>query len=253
MNKIALYTLAKREIVRTFKIINQVVWPPIISTFLYIFVFGLSLGSKIETINGIPYLQFLIPGLIIMQIIDGSYGESSASLFTMRFSNSIQELLVAPMSYFEMVFGFIIGSLFRALIIGNLILVITYFIIGTTIYSIPAYIFFIVMTSVCFSSIGLVVGLWGEKFDHMAILTTFFITPLVFFGGVFHSIRLLPENLQIYTLFNPIFYIIDGFRFSLTGKLDGSLLYSVLVLGLMTLIFLSFALYLFRKGYKLRI
>src|SRR3989338_1164270 len=139
MNKIALYTLAKREIVRTFKIINQVVWPPIISTFLYIFVFGLSLGSKIETINGIPYLQFLIPGLIIMQIIDGSYGESSASLFTMRFSNSIQELLVAPMSYFEMVFGFIIGSLFRALIIGNLILVITYFIIGTTIYSIPAY------------------------------------------------------------------------------------------------------------------
>src|SRR5579863_5755674 len=121
MNWIALWTLVKREIVRSLKIINQVIWPPIITTLLYVFVFGLALGSRIPVVDGVSYAQFLIPGLIMLQVIDSSYGECSSSLFQARFMNSIQEMLIAPMSAFEIVGGYVLGSLARSLLIAGLI------------------------------------------------------------------------------------------------------------------------------------
>src|SRR5215469_339101 len=120
-NRVALMTLTKRELVRTMKVINQVIWPPIISTLLYVFVFGLALGRSISSVQGVSYAEFLIPGLIMLQVIDSSYGESSSSIFQGRFMQSIQEMLVAPMSAFEILCGYVIGSLARALLIAVLI------------------------------------------------------------------------------------------------------------------------------------
>ena len=251
-NLIGLYTLIKRELKRTTKIINQVIWPPLISTLLYIFVFGFSLGTKIKSINDVPYLEFLIPGLIIMSVIDNSYGERSAWLFIGRFTYSIQEILIAPLSYFEIVLGYLIGSVLRGLLIGNLIMLLAFLVLGITIKSYFFCLFFMVVVSALFSLIGMIVALWAETFDNLAILTTFFITPLIFFGGVFHSITMLPETFQKISLFNPFFYMIDGFRYSITGKLDGSLLFSVILVLSLTILFFLITLILFRKGYKLR-
>src|SRR3989338_4586764 len=161
-NLIGLYTLIKRELKRTTKIINQVIWPPLISTLLYIFVFGFSLGTKIKSINDVPYLEFLIPGLIIMSVIDNSYGESSASLFIGRFTYSIQEILIAPLSYFEIVLGYLIGSVLRGLLIGNLIMLLAFLVLGITIKSYFFYLFFMVVVSALFSLIGMIVALWAE-------------------------------------------------------------------------------------------
>ena len=120
-NSTALWTLVKREMIRSLKVINQVIWPPIISTLLYVFVFGVALGSRISSVQGVSYAQFLIPGLIMLQVIDSSYGECSSSVFQGRFMNSIQEMLIAPMSAFEIVFGYVLGSLARAYVIAVLI------------------------------------------------------------------------------------------------------------------------------------
>src|SRR3989338_191992 len=133
------YTILKREIKRTVKIVNQVVWPPIISTLLYSFVFGLSLGQRIKDIDGVPYLEFLIPGLIIMSVIDNSYGEGSSSLFISKFMNAIQEMLVAPLSSLEIVLGYLAGSVIRGVLIVNLIFLISYFVLGVTIKNILLY------------------------------------------------------------------------------------------------------------------
>ncbi|MHB8591519.1 MAG: ABC-2 transporter permease, partial [Vulcanimicrobiaceae bacterium] len=123
INHVAMLTLIRREMVRSIKIINQVIWPPIITTLLYVFVFGMALGSRIKQVQGVSYSEFLIPGLIMLQVIDSSYGECSSSVFQGRFMNSIQEMLIAPMSAGEIVFGYVLGSLVRALVIANIIMV----------------------------------------------------------------------------------------------------------------------------------
>src|SRR3989344_1123795 len=195
MNWVGLWTIIKREQVRTIKIINQVIWPPIISSILYILIFGFSIGRNIE-IQQVSYFAFLIPGLIMMNIIMSSYEESSSSLFLGKFINYIQELLIAPLSAAEIVIGFTIGSLIRSFVIANLILLVFLFFIDISFHSIPLYVFFLFFVSLFFASIGIIVALWAEKFDNLAILNTFFITPLLFLGGVFHSIRLLPVTFQ---------------------------------------------------------
>ena len=247
-----MWTILKREVKRTTKIVNQVVWPPIISTLLYAFVFGISLGTKIKDIEGIPYLEFLIPGLIIMSVIDNSYGEGSASLFIAKFTNSIQELLIAPLSYFEIIMGYVVGGVIRGLLIGNLIFIVTFFIIKISIRHFLLYLLFMIIVSLMFSSIGAVIALWAETFDDLSVLSTFFITPLVFFGGVFHSIKLLPENLQHISLYNPLFYIIDGFRYSVTGVSTVPILRSLLIVLIMSAASFGLVLYLFSKGYKIK-
>lgn len=247
-NWYGVYTIIKREIKRTVKLLNQVVWPPIISTLLYAFVFGISLGQRIKDIEGVPYLEFLIPGLIIMSVIDNSYGEGSASLFIAKFMNSIQEMLVAPLSSFEIVLGYLAGSVIRGVLIGNLIFLISYFVLGVAIKNILLYFLAMILVSLIFSSIGLMVALWAETFDHLAILSTFFITPLVFFGGVFHSVSLLPENLQHLSMYNPMFYMIDVFRYSMTGHSDGSVALGFGVIVGIAVIAFSAALIMFSRG-----
>lgn len=252
MNTVALWTLVKREMVRSLKIINQVIWPPIITTLLYVFVFGLALGSRIQTLQGVTYAQFLIPGLIMLQVIDSSYGECSSSLFQGRFMNSIQEMLVAPMSAVEIVGGYVLGSLARSLLIAGLITALGAVLVGAVPHDWGLYFGVIVLVSILFSALGLIFGLFADKFDHIAILTTFIITPLTFVGGVFTSATMLPPMLRHLELFNPIFYTIDAFRRSYTGESFLPPIWSVATIVVLAAIALGGVLRMMSTGYKLR-
>jgi ABC-2 type transport system permease protein len=229
-----------------------VIWPPIITTVLYVFVFGLALGSRIPSVQGVSYAQFLIPGLIMLQVIDSSYGECSSSLFQGRFMNSIQELLIAPLSATEMVAGYVFGSLARALLIAGLITLLGVALVHSAPHDWALYFGVITLVSILFSALGLIFGLIAEKFDHIAILTTFVITPLTFVGGVFTSATMLPPVLRNLELFNPIFYTIDAFRRSYTGQSYLSPAFSIAMITLLAAVALGTVLRMMAIGYKLR-
>jgi len=253
MNWIGLQTLVKREIVRSFSIINQVVWPPVITTLLYIFVFGVGLGSQIKTIDGVSYATFLIPGLIMLQVIDQTYSESSSSLFQGRFMNSIQELLIAPLSAVEMVAGYIVSGLLRALFIALLITILGFVFVHTLPQNWGLYLLVVFLVAVLFSALGIIFGLLAEKFDHIATLTTFVITPLVFVGGTFTSNAFLPPLLRRIAEFNPMFHMIDAFRYSYAGHGDAPLGLSLAIVGTLAAAALAVALRMTASGYKLRV
>ena len=253
MNTVALWTLLKREVIRSLKIINQVVWPPIITTMLYVFIFGLALGKRIPNVQGVSYSEFLIPGLIMLQVIDSSYGECSSSVFQGRFMQAIQEMLIAPMSAFEMVAGYVLGSLVRSLVIAVLITVLGLILVHTLPSNWPLYLLVLCVVSVLFSSLGIIFGLMAEKFDHLAVLTTFVITPLTFVGGVFTAATLLPPFLRHAELFNPMFYTIDAFRYSYTGQSYLPLWLSVATICVLAVVAFWIALRMMTVGYKLRV
>jgi ABC-2 type transport system permease protein len=252
MNWVGLRTLIKREMVRTFSIINQVIWPPVITTLLYVCVFGLALGSRIKQVQGVPYATFLIPGLIMLQVIDGTYGESSSSVFQGRFMQSIQELLIAPLSALEIVAGYVFAGILRALFVAALITVLGMVLVHTAPINWGLYVLVIVLVATLFSALGVIFGLMAEKFDHIATLTTFAITPLVFVGGVFTSIAFLPPLFGRISLFNPMFHMIDAFRFSYTGRGDVPLAFSLSVVGGLAVVAVAVALTMTARGYKLR-
>ena len=251
-NWTGLLTLVKREMVRTFAIINQVIWPPVIQTLLYVFVFGVALGSRIPTVQGVSYAQFLIPGLIMLQVIDQTYGEGSSTIFQGRFMNSIQELLISPLSAFEMVMGYITAGIARAFFIAVLITVLGVVLVHTWPVQWGIYLLTIVMVGVLFSSLGIICGLLAEKFDHIALLTTFFITPLVFVGGVFTSTQFMPPALKLISLFNPMFYMINAFRYSYTLTGDAPLPMSLAIIFVLAASAFITALLMMARGYKLR-
>ncbi|HXP94618.1 MAG TPA: ABC transporter permease [Candidatus Binatia bacterium] len=251
-NYIALYTLFRREMVRTYKILNQVVWPPIISTLLYVFVFGLALGSRIRTVQGVSYAEFLIPGLIMLQVIDGAYGEASSSVFQGRFQHHIEELLIAPMSALEIVLGFVLAGIVRAFVVALLITILGAVFVHTLPHDWVMYVGMITIVAILFASLGVIFGLMASKFDDVASLTTFAITPLVFVGGVFTSIQFLPPAVRHASLFNPMFYMIDAFRFAYTGTSDIPLRISTAVVIVLAVVAFAVALRLVHVGFKLR-
>jgi ABC-2 type transport system permease protein len=251
-NAVGFETLVKREMVRTFSIINQVIWPPVIQTLLYVFIFGLGLGSRIQNVQGVPYSQFLIPGLIMLQVIDQTYSESSSSVFQGRFMNSIQELLIAPLSATEIVLGYVVAGVVRAIFIALLITALGIALVHAVPQSWGLYLLSVALVAVLFSSLGIVFGLLAEKFDHIAVLTTFFITPLVFVGGVFTSLTMMPPLLQKISLVNPMFHMIDALRYSYIGRGDAPLGLSLTVVSLMAVVAFTVALRMTAAGVKLR-
>ncbi|MBV8246740.1 MAG: ABC transporter permease [Candidatus Eremiobacteraeota bacterium] len=252
MNAVGTVTLMKREMKRTFKIINQVIWPPVITTVLYVLVFGLALGTRIRHVQGVSYAEFLIPGLIMLQVIDSSYAECSSSVFQGRFMNSIQEMLIAPMSASEILFGYILGSVARAVIIANIIMVLGFVLVHTVPQDWALYFGIMIVVSVLFSALGVIFGLLAEKFDHLAAFVTFGITPLVFVGGVFTAVQFLPQALRTASLFNPMFYTIDAFRFSFTGQSYLPLWVSMGAVSALMVVAVAIALRMTAVGYKLR-
>jgi ABC-2 type transport system permease protein len=251
-NLVGFETLVKRELVRTFSIINQVIWPPVIQTLLYVFIFGLALGSQIKSVGGVSYATFLIPGLIMLQVIDQTYSESSSSMFQGRFMNSIQEMLIAPMSAFEMVLGFTVAGALRAIFIALIITALGVVFVHTAPINWGLYVLTILIVAVLFSALGIIFGLLAEKFDHIAVMTTFFITPLVFVGGVFTSISFLPPIVQKISLVNPMFHMIAAFRYSYTGTGDEPLGVALSVVTVLAAVAFTIALWMTARGIKLR-
>jgi ABC-2 type transport system permease protein len=252
VNIVGFETLVRREMVRTFAIINQVIWPPVIQTLLYVFVFGLALGSRIPDVRGVSYAQYLLPGLIMLQVIENTYGEGSSTVFQGRFMNSIQELLIAPVSAVEMVAGYVVAGFVRALFIALIITLLGVVFVHTAPVNWGLYLLTIAIVSVLFAALGIISGLLAEKFDHIAVLTTFFITPLIFVGGVFTSTQFLPPLVQRISYVNPMFHMIGAFRYSYTGTGDVPLGISLTVITALAIIALAIALRMVATGYKLR-
>ncbi len=249
---IGFQTLVKREIVRFLSVFGQTIFPPLVSSFLYIFIFGLSLGARIEKVDGTPYLMFMIPGILMMYVIEGSYANTSSSLFISRWANNIEELLVTPLSYFEMVLAVLIGGLARSLVCALGVYLISLIFVRFPLAHPLLVLYFLVFVSLVFSSLGMIVALFAEEFEHLTMATTFIITPLIFFGGVFHSLSMVPPFLRGITAFNPIFYMVNGMRYGMLGVSDAPIwLCMTVVLGLFALLF-SGAVYLFHIGFKLR-
>lgn len=245
-------TLVWREIYRFFSVFTQTIVPPVVSSFLYIFIFGFSLGQRIETVHGLPYLVFLVPGLVMMVVIEGAYSNTSSSLFISRWANNIEELLVTPLSYFEMVLAVLIGGLVRSLVVATGVYVVSLFFVQFPIAHPGVVIYFLILVSLSFSSAGMIVALFAEEFEHLSICTTFVITPLIFFGGVFHTVEMVPTPIRWLTHFNPMFYMINGLRYGMLGTADTPILLNITMVLLIFIALFSSTVYLFKIGFKLR-
>ncbi|HEV3156317.1 MAG TPA: ABC transporter permease [Candidatus Baltobacteraceae bacterium] len=252
-NPVGFLSIIRREMVRTYKIINQAIWPPIITTVLYVLVFGMALGSRIHSVGGVSYAAFLIPGLIMLQIIEQTYSECSSSLFQNRFMGAIQELLVAPLSAAEIVAAFIVSAVLRALFIAGLVLAVGALMVHTLPTNWPLFLGVTMLVAVLFGAIGFIFGLTADRYDNIAAFSTFIMTPLVFVGGVFTPMRLLPAPIQRISVINPMFSMIDALRASFTGHSDLPLPITLGVIGILAIISTAIAYRLTAIGYKLRV
>ena len=252
VNWTGFYTLTKREILRFLKVWTQTILPTWITTLLYLLIFGFIIGKALPEIKNITYLEFIIPGVLMMGIITTTYSNNSTSIFMMKWLDYIEGLLISPVSYIETVGAFILGGITRGIIIGMSIYLISLFFYSGGIFNPILFVLLIIVVSLIFASLGLITGLWAENWDQLNIWSTFIITPLVFLGGVFHSINLVPESLQIITKINPIFYMVDALRYSMLGISESNLLIGFSIIFLLAVSLFFFAVYLFKIGYKIR-
>ncbi len=250
------WTLTKRELRRFLSLPNQTLFPPVLMALLYILIFGFAIGDNIREVRGYPYIVYILPGLIMMGVINSGYQNATTSLFIARYENFIQDLLVSPLSYLKMVVAYIVGAMTRGTIVGLLTLIVGLFLvdfpIGELIHSPLLMIVFMLLTAATFGAFGLLVGLWAERWDNIAVFLNYLITPLVFLGGVFYSIHTLPDPWARLSLVNPLFYMVDGFRYGMLGVSDVHPVWSVLVLLSLLVVSVSVAIYLFKIGWKLR-
>ncbi|MDP2676144.1 MAG: ABC transporter permease [bacterium] len=252
VNWVGMYMLVWREVERFFRVAVQALLAPWISALLYIFVFGFIVGGRIDTIAGAPYIDFVLPGILMMSVISSAFSQTSFSLYIQRFTRSIEEILITPFSHVEMIIGCVVSGIARGVLVGLGVFLIAVFFNAANIAHFGLFIFYLLSVSVVFSLLGLLVSVWADNFEHLNIWTVFVITPLSFLGGVFNSITMLPPFLQTVVRLNPFFYFIDGVRYSMIGVHEASALLGFGIIFSL-IIFLSFAVYiLFRKGYGLR-
>ena len=252
LNSIRLYATVSREVKRFMRIPIQTMISPWISATLYILVFGVIIGSRIDFLENIDYIDFVFPGIIMMQLIGASYGQSAFSLFFHRWGKTIEEMLASPLSYAEIILGYVIGATARALTVGAGVYVIALIFTDATMANLPLFVFYVIVVSVLFALIGLIVGLWAEKMEQLNMLQTFIITPLIYVGGVFNSIDMLPENIHWLVKLNPFFYMVDGLRFSMIGYSEANLWLGAIGLSSLAIILFILVTELFRRGWKLR-
>jgi len=253
MNYIGLYTFTRREVTRFLRVSVQTLLSPWISAVLFIFIFGEIVGSQIGMIGGMPYIEFVLPGVLMMNVLTSAFSHASSSLYFQRFARHIEEILVAPLSHIEMILGYITGALMRGLVIGVGILLIGVFFGVTTMHSPFLFALYIVLVSAVFALLGLLVGLWANGFEQLASLSTFVITPLSFFGGMFNTLDMLPPLLATATQYNPFFYFIDGMRFSMTGYHEAPIWVGLLIISVLFAALLVLVTTLFARGWRLRV
>ena len=252
MNWIGLWTLTSREVGRFFKVYRQTVIPGLISSVLYILIFGFTLEQRISSIEGISYTIFIIPGLIMMNTLTNASSNPSSSLLQMKLTGQVPDLMQAPLSSLEISLAFIVGGVVRGVVNGILILLIGMWIGGMEVLYPIATIGFIFVVSVAFSSMGLLLGQLADTWDNLSTMQNFFLTPLSFLGGIFYSVNMLPDWAQTISAFNPIYYMINGLRYTTLGFSDSDPQYSFVIALLMSIGLSFIAIFSMKSGKKMK-
>ncbi|WP_165855159.1 ABC transporter permease [Marinobacter sp. JSM 1782161] len=252
MNTHGIRAIYKFEMARMWRTLMQSVLSPVISTSLYFVVFGSAIGSRMGDIDGVSYGAFIIPGLIMLSLLMQSISNASFGIYMPKFSGTIYEVLSAPVSYVEVVVGYVGAAATKSVILGLIILATARLFVD---YSIdhPVWMFlFLVLTAITFSLLGFIIGIWADSFEKLQIVPLMIVTPLVFLGGTFYSISMLPSIWQTITLFNPVVYLISGFRWAFYGISDVNVVVSAGMTFLFLIICIGIIAYIFKTGYRLR-
>jgi ABC-2 type transport system permease protein len=252
MNWRAVWAIYTFEMARTGRTLLQSIVSPVISTSLYFVVFGAAIGSRISEIEGVSYGAFIVPGLIMMMLLTQSTTNASFGIYFPRFVGTIYELLSAPISYLEIVLGYVGAAATKSIILGLIILLTAGFFVPLRIDHPWAMIAFLVLTAVSFSLFGFIIGVWADGFEKLQVIPLLIITPLTFLGGSFYSIHVLPPVWQAISMCNPILYLISGFRWSFYGIADVNVGLSLAVTILFTAVCLLLVWWIFRTGYRLK-
>ena len=245
----SLRTLTEREIRRYLRIWVQTLVPPAVTMSLYFVIFGSLIGPRIGSMNGFDYIQFMIPGLIMMSVITNSYSNVVSSFFGVKFQRSIEELLVSPMPAFIILLGFIIGGVSRGILVGIVVyLVSLFFYPDFTIHNLPLTLAVLILTAILFSLMGFINAIFADTFDDISVVPTFVLTPLIYLGGVFYSISILPEIWQKVSLINPMLYVVNTFREGMLGISDIDVTSALLMQFFFIIILTVSCLYLLKTG-----
>mgnify|MGYP000618471467 CR=1 FL=1 len=248
----ALFTIVRREVARILRIWGQTLVPPAITMTLYFLIFGGLIGSRVGEMDGIKYMDFIVPGLVMMSIIQNSYGNISSSFFGAKFGRHVEELLVSPMPSWVILGGYVAGAVLRGLLVGAIVLVIAMFFTKVRMPHPFVTLTTVILGATIFALAGFVNAVYAKKFDDIAIVPTFILTPLTYLGGVFYSVKLLPDWAEAATHLNPIFYMVNAFRYGLLGVSDVPLwLAYALMLGFVVALG-GLSLWLLKRGVGLR-
>lgn len=244
--------MLRREVERTLRLVIQTLIAPVVSATLYIFIFGTVIGTKIDDFAGVPYISFVFPGVLMLSIINASFASASSNLYFMRFTRGIEEILIAPFSYLEMLVGLVSSAIARALMVATLTLGVGLAFGAVQLVNPLMFVLYVSAIAAIFAMLGIIVALWAEGFEQLQVLNTFVITPLTYLGGIFYSITMLPSLAADITSFNPFFYFADGIRSSMIGYSEAnSALGLAITLGLVLLLG-TIVTRLFQKGWKIR-
>ena len=252
MNLTGFFTLSAKESRRIIRIWRQTLVPPVITTTLYFLIFGKLIGGRIGEMNGVGYMQFIAPGLVMMNAITASYVNTASSFFLSKFTRNFEELLVSPLSTHNIIWGYVMGSIVRGGLAGILVMLVALCFVSFDIHSWAIILLTLLMTTIAFALGGLINAVYAKSFDDVGLIPTFVLTPLTYLGGVFYSISLLPEFWQTVSKFNPIVYMINGFRYGFLGISDVSVSYTFVVLILFITVLYYIAFSLIEKGVGLR-
>lgn len=240
------------EMGRTLRTLGQSIAAPVISTVLYFIVFGSAIGSRMQSIDGVPYGAFIVPGLIMLTVLGESVSNASFGIYFPRFTGTIYEILSAPLSFIEVVLGYVGAAATKSVIIGTIVLSTAWFFVPLHVAHPFWMVFFLVMTSLTFSLLGFIIGIWADGFEKLQLIPLLIITPLTFLGGSFYSINMLPPFWRQFSLLNPVVYLVSGFRWSFYEQGDVSIATSISMILVFTVICLITIGWIFKTGYGLK-
>lgn len=252
INWIGIFTFIRRGVKRTLRVSVQTLLAPMISAALYIFIFGTVIGTRIDEFAGVPYITFVFPGVLMLSIVNASFASASSALYFLRWGRGLEEILIAPLSYTEMIFGLLSESFARALMVGFLILGVGALFGAVQLVNPVMFVVYILAIAAIFGSLGLLVALWAESFEQLQVVNTFVITPLTYLGGIFYSITFLPPMAAMITHFNPFFYFADGIRHSMIGYTEDSTGFGLGITLSLVVVMLVLVKHLFSIGWKIR-
>ena len=252
MNFPAIKAIYIYEMKRFFRTLMESFLSPVISTSLYFVVFGAAIGSRIDQVDGVTYGAFIVPGLIMLSVMTQSISNASFGIYFPKFIGTIFELLSAPVNFLEIVLGYVGAAATKSMFIGVVILVTAEFFVDLDIQHPWAMMAFLVLTCLSFSLFGFIIGIWAKNFQQLQLIPLLVITPLVFLGGSFYSISMLPPVWQTITLFNPVVYLISGFRWSFFGTADVAIGFSLLAIAVFTGICMAIIWFIFKTGYRIK-